>query len=90
MRRHFIAAAALTLTALTIAGCKSQQQKQQESLAALQAKYNTMLNQYSSDCTGLGLDRNNAPRVAKCNAEEAQMKSVEDQIKALSAQVATH
>ena len=89
MRRRLIAAV-LTLTALTIAGCKSQQQKQQDSLAALQAKYNTMLNQYSSDCTGLGLDRNDAPRIAKCNAEEAQMKPVEDQIKALSAQAATH
>jgi chaperonin cofactor prefoldin len=88
MRRSTIAAI-LTLTALTIAGCKSQQQRQQEELASLQAKYNTMINVYASDCQGLGLDRNNAPRVAKCNAEEAQMKQVQAQIKALSEKIAS-
>jgi hypothetical protein len=89
MRRPAIAVV-LTLTALTIAGCKSQQQKQQEDLASLQAKYTTMMNQYTSDCSGLALDKNNAPRVAKCNAEEAQMKPVEAQIKALSEKIAAH
>lgn len=89
MRRQ-LTAAALTFMAFTFAGCKSQQQKEQEDLATLQAKYTTMMNQYTLDCSGLGLDRNNAPRVAKCNAEETQMKPVEDQIKTLSAQVAVH
>jgi hypothetical protein len=82
--------ATFTIAALAIAGCKSEQQVQQEDLARLQAKYNTMMNQYASDCSGLGLDRNNAPRVAKCNEEEARMKPIEQQIKALSEKIAAH
>ena len=61
MRRLAIAAF-LSLAGFSLVGCKSQEQKQQEDLASLQAKYNAMMNQYISDCSGLGLDRSNAPR----------------------------
>ncbi len=86
--RRLATATVLSFAAVSLAGCKSQQQKQQEDLASLQAKHTAMMNQYVSDCSGLGLDRNNAPRVAKCNEEEARMKPVEAQIKALTEKTA--
>jgi hypothetical protein len=49
MRRPAIAVV-LTLTALTIAGCKSQQQKQQEDLASLQAKFQQANDHYTTAC----------------------------------------
>ena len=83
-------AVTLSIAALSLAGCKSQQERDQEELTKLKAKYTTMLDVYLSDCTGLGMDRGNAPRIAKCDAEEARIRPLEAQIKALSEKIATH
>lgn len=49
MRRPLIAAV-LMLAALTMAGCKNQQQKHQEDLASLQAKFQQANDRYTAAC----------------------------------------
>ena len=88
--RRFALAATLSIAAFSLAGCKSQQEREQEQLTALKAKYTTMMDVYLADCTGLGMDRGNAPRVAKCDAEETRIRPLEAQIKALSEKIAAH
>ena len=48
--RRYVLAATLSLAALSLAGCKSQQQVQRENAADLQAQWKVLDEQYKKEC----------------------------------------
>lgn len=79
MQRIVLAALAV-ISLASLAGCRSQEHR----LADLQAEYDLRIRQEWADCYGLALDRGNTARVQKCNAEDAKLAALEQQIEALT------